>query len=46
MEETLRFIKETKNMFVFGNDTIQSLYLPKEEFDYEAPDEITISINW
>lgn len=46
MNETLYFIKETKNMYVFGNDKIQSFYLPKEEFNYDAPDEIEITIRW
>lgn len=46
MEETLYFVKETKNTFVFGNDVIQTLYLPKEAFDYEAPTKINVSIDW
>ena len=46
MEETLNFIKETKNMVVYGNDVIQSFYLPKNKFEDTYPQEIKVTISW
>lgn len=47
MKEVLHFIKETKNTVVYGNKTIQSIYLPKTTFkDDDYPEEIMLEINW
>ena len=47
MKEVLYFIKETKNTVVYGNDTIQSIYLPKTTFkDVDYPEEIMLEITW
>ena len=47
MEETLNLVKETKNTVVYGNDTIQSIYLPKNRLEgNDYPKQIKIVISW
>ena len=46
IEETLYFIKETKNTCVYGNEVIQNLYLPKDKLGFFVPDQVSIRISW